>query len=160
MKILYIDMDGVIADFDKYVNPFLPDVELGDGNPETYEYRSKIVDKFISENPNMFEHLELIEGAYESINYLKDHFDIYFLSTPVYKVPESYKGKRLWIKKHFGDWGDKRLILTHRKDLCIGDYLVDDRLKNGSENFKGDHIHFRQGIFKDWNTVVNYLMSF
>ena len=133
MKILYIDLDGVVADFDKHLQPFLPDVELCDGDPSTYVERSSLVDKFLHENPRTFENLELIEGAYESIMILKEHFDIYFLSTPVCKVPESYMGKRIWVKEKFGEWADKRLILTHRKDLCIGHFLIDDRLKNGAD---------------------------
>jgi 5'(3')-deoxyribonucleotidase len=159
MKILYIDMDGVVADFDKYVQPFIPNVELGDGDPSTYEERSKKVDEVIDSIPDLFERLELYDGALEAIETLKPYFEIYFLSSPVHRVPESYAGKRRWIKKHFGEWADKRLILTHRKDLNIGDYLVDDRKKNGSESFSGEHIHFRQDEFPDWKSVVNYLLK-
>ena len=93
---------------------------------------------------------------------VEDNFDVYFLSTPVYKLPESYASKRIWIKNNFGDWADKRLILTHRKDLCIGDYLIDDRLKNGSENFKGIHLHFGKvspfyGSLRNWKDVIGVI---
>lgn len=159
MKILYIDLDGVVADFDKFVQPHLPDIELGDGDLSSYEERSRMVDEIMAKHPQLFEELDLIEKSHDSIMWLKEHFDIYFLSTPVHKVPESYRGKRLWIKDKFGEWADKRLILTHRKDLCIGDYLIDDRLKNGSEMFKGEHIHFGQNSFKNWDDVLNYLSN-
>ena len=152
-------MDGVTADFDKFVQPYLPGVDLGDGDSSDYEERSKMVDEIMAKDPKIFEKLELMDKAHESVMWLREHFDIYFLSTPVHKVPESYTGKRLWIKDKFGEWADKRLILTHRKDLCIGDYLIDDRLKNGSEQFKGDHIHFGQTSFKNWDAVINYLSS-
>ena len=52
----------------------------------------------------------------------------------------------------------KRLILTHRKDLLIGDYLIDDRLKNGAGEFKGELIHFGTIKFPDWKTVLEYLL--
>ena len=29
------------------------------------------------------------------------------------------------------------MFITHRKDLLIGDYLIDDRLANGAKDFKG-----------------------
>lgn len=156
--ILYIDLDGVVADFDKFVQPHLPGIELGDGDSSDYEERSKMVDKVMENDPHIFEKLELIDDAHDSIMLLKEYFDIYFLSTPVHRVPESYTGKRIWIKNNFGEWADKRLILTHRKDLCIGDYLIDDRLKNGSEQFKGEHIHFAQDPFTNWRKVVDYLL--
>lgn len=156
-KVLFIDMDGVIADFEKSVQPFIPDVELGDGDPATYDARSKRVDEVIDANIELFENLDLFEGAYDAIEKLKNQFDIYFLSSPVHRVPESYSGKRKWIKKHFGEWADKRLILTHHKDLAVGNFLVDDRLKNGADGFTGDHIHFGSEKFPDWKSVLSYL---
>ena len=159
MKILYIDLDGVVADFDKFVQPYLPGVELGDGDSSDYADRSKMVDEVMANDPEIFEKLDLIEDAYESVMELSKHFEIYFLSTPVHKVPESYTGKRRWIRSNFGECADKRLILTHRKDLCIGDFLVDDRLKNGSENFKGEHIHFAQPGYENWKVVKELLLK-
>jgi 5'-nucleotidase len=160
MKILYIDMDGVVADFDRFVQPLIPDVILGDGDPSTYDERSARVDKVMRDNPFMFELLPEIEGAIDAVELLKksEKYDIYFLSTPVFKVPQSYGSKRYWIEEHFGEWADKRLILTHRKDLCIGDYLVDDRFKNGADKFQGEHIHFGSQKFPDWKTVIKYLL--
>lgn len=156
-KILYIDMDGVVADFDKLLQT-LVDVELGEGDPSTYEQRSRAVDEAVKQFPTLFEHLEFIHGAKESVNKLKDSYEIYFLSTPMCAIPESYMGKRVWIRDKFGDWADRRLILTHRKDLCIGDYLIDDRKKNGAENFRGEHIHFGTEKFPNWDSVLKYLL--
>jgi len=147
--ILYIDMDGVIADFEKGVKNIEPNME----------WTKEEVDRVCEANPHVFETLPWIEGAKEAIDVLKDYYtDIYFLSTPMCNIPESYTGKRKWIQKYFGEWADKRLILTHRKDLCIGDILIDDRLKNGSESFKGKHIHFGQPEFPNWESVLKYLI--
>ena len=143
-------MDGVVADFEKFVLSIDPNLNLKD--------RQKEVDNIMKKNPHMFEFLQPIPKAIETVNKLKEDFDVYFLSTPVWDVPESYTGKRRWIMNHFGEWANKRLILTHRKDLCIGDYLVDDRTKNGAGEFKGVHIHFGQKGFEDWDKVFNYLI--
>ena len=51
----------------------------------------------------------------------------------------------------------KRLIISHRKDLLKGDYLVDDRGKNGTTEFEGEWIEFGSKRFPDWNAVLNYL---
>ena len=52
----------------------------------------------------------------------------------------------------------KRLILTHHKNLNMGDYLIDDREANGSDKFTGEHIHFRTNRFPNWKSVLEYLL--
>jgi 5'(3')-deoxyribonucleotidase len=52
---------------------------------------------------------------------------------------------------------NRRLILTHRKDLLKGDYLIDDRPNNGAEAFDGQLLKFGGDSYKDWNDVLNYL---
>jgi len=51
----------------------------------------------------------------------------------------------------------KRMVITHRKDLCQGDYLIDDRGKNGTSDFAGEWIEFGSEKFPDWNSVLEYL---
>jgi len=48
-------------------------------------------------------------------------------------------------------------MLSHHKNLHLGDYLVDDRTKNGADKFPGEHIHFGTARFSDWSAVVSYL---
>ena len=68
MKRIFIDLDGVIADFDKgrELHP-LAKVTPYKGRPDKL--------------PGLFENLEPIEGAISSVNSLlkKPDFDIYFL---------------------------------------------------------------------------------
>jgi 5'(3')-deoxyribonucleotidase len=90
---------------------------------------------------------------------LKEFYDIYFLSTPMPNVPQSYADKRKWLDRHFGLWTEKRLILSHRKDLNVGEYLIDDRLTNGSENFTGELIQYGSDEFPTWNEVRDYLTT-
>ena len=153
-KILYIDMDGVIADFDRAIQDHIDRFEL---NVDKFESREKLVDYICECNPHLFHQLEPIEGAIESVKELFPLFDVYFLSTAMWWVPTSFTGKRVWLEEHFGDLATKRLILTHRKDLALGHYLIDDRTKNGAGEFTGFHIHFRTEQFPDWETVVNFL---
>lgn len=156
--ILYIDMDGVVASFHGAVGKLAPDLYLGDG-PD-YEERSKKVDKLCRENPNIFRTLEPIEGSKEAIRELRKTFEIYFLSTPMWAVPESYADKRIWLEEHYGGWAHKKLILTHRKDLNRGDFLIDDTRRNGVEGFQGEHIHiFTDPRFPNWSSVTNYLTA-
>ena len=41
-----------------------------------------------------------------------------------------------WVTKYFDDVFHKRVIITQRKDLVEGEYLIDDRGKNGTSNVK------------------------
>ena len=63
----------------------------------------------------------------------------------------------LWFQKYLGESAYKRLILSHHKNLNDGQYLIDDRTKNGVDRFAGEHIHFGTERFPDWPAVVAYL---
>lgn len=154
--ILYIDMDGVVVDFDHGIRQIYP--HFSPALPE--DDRQAMVDDVCEvQNRNIFRELPPITGAIESVKSLELYFEIYFLSTPMWTVPESFTAKRLWIEEHFGVFGTKRLILSHRKDLNIGDYLVDDRIHNGAGKFTGKHIHFGQAEFPNWNVVTKFLLD-
>jgi 5'-nucleotidase len=150
--LLYVDMDGVIADFDAVISKYNPAVDTSRG-----EFRDA-VDEICEANTRIFLEIEPIPGGIEAVNILKDHYDIYFLSTPMWNVPDSFGDKRIWLEKHFGSFAHKRLILTHRKDLNLGKYLIDDRKTNGSEAFTGEHIHFGTDQFPTWDSVLKYLL--
>lgn len=147
-KILYVDMDGVIADFENGLKNIVPDVIWDHDH----------VDKACEQHPYVFKFLPEIPGGIAAVNMLKIEYEILFLSTPMWNVPESYTDKRKWLRNKFGEWANKRLVLTHRKDLAIGDYLIDDRLTNGSESFTGEHIHFGTEKYPDWDAVLKYLL--
>lgn len=151
-KILYIDLDGCIADFDGEIKKHYPNLEMLDG-----EERSNKVDEICKLNPNIFHDLQPLPNAIESVKKLFDHYDVLLLSTAMWDIPESFTGKRIWVEKHFGDLIKKRLILTHRKNLNMGAYLIDDRTKNGAGEFVGVHIHFGTKKFPNWDSVVEYL---
>jgi len=153
-KILYIDMDGVVADFHKGVLDLCPDVDT-----KNFERDFDRVNRICENNPDIFHNLEPMEGAIDAVNKLFDVFDVYFLSTPMWNVPPSFTGKRIWLEDHFGQKCEKRLILTHRKDLSIGDFLVDDSTRNGAGEFKGMHIHIHTDAFPSWDHVIEFLMK-
>jgi 5'(3')-deoxyribonucleotidase len=103
-----------------------------------------------------FRNLGLIEGAKEGVEFLDQHFEIYFVSTAMWSNPSCWTEKMLWVEEHFPKIGKKKLILTHNKGLFSGDYLIDDRIANGVGDFKGVHIHFGQAGFEDWKKVKDY----
>ena len=147
-KLLYIDLDGVIADFisEMHSHP-LREIPPYDEHPDTI--------------PNIFRNLKLIEGAIASVNQLleSEKYEVYFLSTAPWNNPSAWTDKRLWLEELFGDVINRKLILTHRKDLVKGDILIDDRPNNGAKDFEGEWIHFGSDDYPDWNMVLNYLIN-
>lgn len=144
-KILYIDMDNVLVDFQSAL-PKIPKEMLA-----SYEGR-------LDEVPGIFSKMEPIFGAIDAFIKLSGLFDTYILSTSPWENPSAWSDKLDWVKKHLGQYAYKRLILTHHKNLNSGHFLVDDRLKNGAEDFQGEHIQFGTDKFPTWNEVIDYLI--
>ena len=63
-----------------------------------------------------------------------------------------------WVTRYLDDVFHKRMVITHCKNLCKGDYLIDDRGKNGTSEFEGKWIQFGNNEFPGWESVVNYLL--
>ena len=62
------------------------------------------------------------------------------LSTAPWLNPSTWIDKLLWVQKYFGQDQSsifyKRLIISHHKNLNRGTYLIDDRKKNGANEFE------------------------
>ena len=144
-KILYVDMDNVLVDFLS-------------GVAQLDEKLTREFDGRLDEVPGIFSLMGPIEGAVESFATLAQHFDTYVLSTSPWENPSAWSDKLEWVKKHLGPHAYKRLILTHHKNLNLGDYLIDDRHKNGADRFTGEHIHFGSDKFPNWWSIVDYLL--
>ena len=145
-KILYIDMDNVLVDFE---SAFL---ELSEDILAEYDSR-------LDEVPGIFSLMKPMQGALEAFNELSVIFDTYILSTSPWENPSAWSDKLIWVKKHLGSNAHKRLILSHHKNLNAGHFLVDDRLKNGADKFQGEHLHFGTSKFPDWDAVLAYLIK-
>ena len=94
-------------------------------------------DSHLDDVPGIFALMQPIDGAVESFVTLSQHFDTYVLSTSPWENPSAWSDKLEWVKKHLGDHAYKRLILTHHKNLQIGDYLIDDRTRTGRGSVRG-----------------------
>ena len=145
-KILYFDMDNVLVDF-----------ASGIGREKAEDIK-KYAGR-LDEIPGIFSLMDPMPGAVEAFNKLSQVYDVYILSTAPWLNPSAWSDKVLWVQKYLGDAAYKRLILSHHKDLNKGDYLIDDRRKNGAAEFEGELIEFGSQRFPDWNSVVKYLLD-
>lgn len=115
-------------------------------------------DDRLDEVPGIFALMDPVPGAVRSFEKLALIYDTYILSTSPWENPSAWSDKLIWVKRHLGEPAYKRLILTHHKNLNAGDYLIDDRTKNGVDRFTGMHIQFGSKEFPDWDSVIASLI--
>lgn len=141
-KILYVDMDGVLANFISSYRKWY--------NPET--------NKFPQSNWGFFANLDPIDGAIETVKMLMNYYDVWILTRPSYMNPLCYTEKRIWIEKYFGLDFCQKLIICSNKSLLKGDYLIDDCVEHGQTEFEGELLHFGN-TYKSWEDIKKYLIG-
>ena len=138
---IFIDMDGVIADFEKASNEF-----------QRIHGKTNRPDKWVD-----YRNLDVIEGAIEAVAKLNADHEVFIASTPPWLRPEVWGHKREWIGEHFPDL-KRQIILTHRKDLLIGDILIDDSRFRGQPDFQGEWYWFNKNWDnKNWKACLEWI---
>ncbi len=145
-KVLYIDMDNVLVDFQSGID------QLDEATKNTYEGR-------LDEVPGIFSLMVPMKGAVDSYIALAQQYDTYVLSTSPWENKTALPHKLAWVKKYLGEHAYKRVIFSHHKNLNRGDYLIDDRTKNGADQFEGELVQFGTEEFPDWEHVKKYLLQ-
>lgn len=143
-KRVFVEMDNVLVDFESGVNKQSEDT--------LREFQDNI-----DQIPGLFAVMEPMQGAIEAMYELQKHFDLYILSTAPWYNYSAPSDKIKWVQEHLDDVFHKRVVITHCKHLCKGDYLIDDCGKNGEREFEGEWIRFGSSHFPDWPAVVKYL---
>lgn len=144
MKRVFVDMDGVLVDFESGLEKV---------DPETRARYGRRVDKI----PGMFGMMDPMPGAIDAWHRLCEKYEVHILSTAPWDNPSAWIDKRLWVEKLLGHSAWKKLTLSHNKHLLRGEYLIDDRTANGAGEFEGEHIHFGTDRFPGWEAVLEYL---
>lgn len=145
VKIVHIDLDNTIMDYRKAHKLSL---QYNPGQP------------YPQSQVGFFYNLVPFDYAMYSVIELMKKYDVYFLTAPSVKNPLCYTEKRLSIEKWFGLEACNKLIISPRKDLVIGDYLIDDQSdSHGQSDFVGEFIHYGSEKFPNWFSVLEYLMS-
>ncbi len=157
-KIVYIDMDGVMVDFGKAIKDWFI------AHPHLQERYKTFPDHI----QGLFRIAPPIKGAIEAVKKLheSDKYELFIATAAPWGNPQSNTDKRFWIEDYFGDMFHKRVVITHRKDLLVGDYLIDDRLKNGADEFTGELLRFgydwendnKPNEYPTWDSILNKLL--
>lgn len=121
-KTLFLDIDGVFADFSGYLK--------SRHNMSFDETPKSEVWKTVNADENFWINLPVLSGAHELWKEI-NHLNPIFLTGSVSDYEQCRKGKQAWIQKHFQS---SRCIVTKSslksQYACKGDVLVDDMLSN------------------------------
>ena len=144
-KRVFVDMDNVLVDVQSGLD------QQSEQTLQQYAGR-------LDEIPGLFGKMKPLVGAIDAVHQLNEYYDLFILSTAPWNNPSAWSDKVKWVTEYLDDLFHKRMVVTHRKDLCQGDYLIDDRGKNGTSEFSGEWIEFGSERFPDWQSVLDYLI--
>lgn len=182
-SVIYIDMDGVVADYDGGVCKIFKNYHDVDNVP-SLQHELKM---FAQESDGFWERLSMVEGSQSSVaellarEFIDKDVEVYFLSRAPWASESAWTGKRRWLETFLKscwnfmykilDMSDEqlkdikvcekkeRLILCPDKSLLRGDYLIDDGEKHGQPDFQGEWIHFGSSEFPNWNITIEYIIN-
>ena len=140
-------MDGVLCNYEKAFNA----------------KRIRGQKEFPQAEARFFENLEEIEDSRIYINILHGWYDVWIMTAPSVKNPNSYTEKAVWVEEHYGDIGlQNRIVMTTDKSATGNskDILIDDREDSHRQNkFPGELILFGSKEFPNWHSITTYLNS-
>ncbi len=136
--VILVDMDNVIADFDKGVlegyrrqNPnklFIPLTQRKTFYiKEQYPRELQPLVKKVYTAKGFYLSLEPIEGAITALNKMSKEHDVFICTSILLENPFCVQEKQKWIKKYLGSSWLKRTIMSKEKTLIYGDILIDDK---------------------------------
>ena len=154
MKIVLIDLDGPLADFeneflkiwrDRFSNEFFLPLEKREQFYLENDYPGDLKDKIrsIKNESGFFTSLQPVKNSIDSVNKMVEMgFEIFICSSGIYDNKNCLTEKKQWVEKYLGKELAKTAIFTKDKTIIRGDYLIDDR-----PNIKG-------AVIPEWRQVI------
>lgn len=164
-KIILIDMDGVLANFEEgFLNawrkkfPNHPHVPLEKRKTfsliEDYPGGLEKDVQSIITTSHFFENLSVIKGGKEALTKMETlGHEVFICTSPISKFENCVLEKYYWISKNLGYEWTKKMIMAKDKTLIFGDFLIDDRPQHeGLKKPVWQHILFDQPYNKHIKT--------
>lgn len=176
-QILYVDMDNVMNQFVEYIVQVYNnwyDTQWTFQDVNEYEfYRSfghddksgQVILKKMFSTPGFWLNIKPQENSTKVLRQLNDRYDTYVATMP-YNSYNCIPEKLEWLQEHYPFILKDQVIFIHRKNLLLGDYIIDDHPKH-LENFKGTTIVYTYKYneyykaderVSNWNEIANLLL--
>lgn len=162
--IILTDMDGVLYEWGAQLNrvlqmldpsfPIVPDrYRTGFGHLSGPNANTTVL-KWALEHPHLYTHGTMTPSADAALAIMRDiGLDVLLCTTPAWKNPAAYNGKRDFAVDNFGDWVGEALVFTHDKTLVFGDVIIDDKPGiTGRHTPSWDHIVFDRSYNEGYDT--------
>lgn len=169
--LVLLDCDNVIADFTgavldlvheysdrRYTHAHVVSYDILSVLPEPTDVKRTVWRRL--RHPGVCERIRPHLDAFEGVKRLRDVADVHVVTTPLEGSDHWMAERAAWLKRHF-DFSHKDVTFTDRKDLVMGDYIVDDKPEH-TQRFGGllwDTPYNRNvlhgGRVKTWNEVVD-----
>jgi 5'(3')-deoxyribonucleotidase len=139
---VFIDMDGVIVDFEAFMR------------------RYGMTADQVKRQPGAYLAMPAIPGAIAAVrSIIGAGYEVWIATKPPTGVPYAYSDKAAWIIRHLPELS-QRIIVTHHKGMLgrPSDWLIDDRPhKAHCEEFVGTLIHFGGTTGTGWPEALAQL---
>lgn len=139
MNRVFVDMDGVLVDFDKFRS------DRG------------LTGEQVKAMPGAYLQMPAIEGEIDAVRSLIGMgYEVWLATKPPTGIPHAYSDKAAWVMEHLPEL-KRRIIITHDKGLLgdQNDFLCDDRPhKANCEQFPGVLLRFVDGYH--WPQALDF----
>lgn len=112
--------------------------------------RRSTAKKLIATSPGFANKLDVLPGAREAVEQLREIAEIYVVTSPWESHPTWTFDRNAWLDRHFGI-GTSHIIHTSAKHVCAGDLFIDDKTAACSQ-WRTEHPN---GIAVLWSTPHN-----
>lgn len=136
---VFVDLDGVVVDFDRFKS------ELA------------LTGEEVKAMPGAYLRMQPIPGALAAVRSLIGMgYEVWIATKPPTGIPHAYADKAAWVLEYLPEL-KRRIVVTHSKGLLgdSGDYLIDDR-PHKAECLKFAGVLFHFGAMLDDRTLVDW----
>ena len=146
MKIISVDMDGVLADVysqfikmhkEEFGEILLLENLYGMTESEAFTHAMQYVRR-----DDFFRSAPVIEGSPEILKKLNEQYKVFIVSSAT-EFPKSLTEKQSWLNEHFPFISWQQMVFCGSKEIIKADIMIDDHFKN-LDHFDGETFLFTQ----------------